>query len=70
MKFFYGVRIAGRASIVITFDQQATKLGTAPFTIQRREGVPFGENKYWSSAPVNTDLHLKLIAQWERAMTG
>jgi hypothetical protein len=57
------------AAINITFDQTSIKLGTAPFTIQRREGVPFEENKYFSTAPLRTEVHLELLERWERAMT-
>ena len=56
------------AAISITFDQLLTKIGTAAFTIQRREGVPFGENKYFSTAPLKTEIHLDLLERWERAV--
>jgi len=55
--------------VVIGFDAESTKLGTAPFTVQRREGVPFSENKYFSSAPLKTDLHMELLRMWEEAMS-
>lgn len=58
------------AVISITFDQQLTKLGTAPFTIQRREGAPFEENKYFSSAPLRTNQHLEMLEAFELAMSG
>jgi hypothetical protein len=56
------------AGISIAFDQTLTKLGTAAFTVQRREGVPFSENKYFSSAPVKTDIHIELLQMWETAI--
>lgn len=55
--------------IAIGIDKEMTKLGTAPFSIQRREGVPFRENKYWSSAPLKTDLHLELLHLLEQAVS-
>lgn len=58
------------AAISITFDQLSTKLGTAPFTVQRREGVPFEDNKYSSTAPLKTEVHLDLLERWERAVRG
>ena len=58
------------AGISIHFDMESTKLGTAAFTVQRRDGVPFRENKYFSSAPLKTDLHLELLQQWEKEMGG
>ena len=57
------------AVVSIHFDKESTKLGTAAFSVQRREGVPFGENKYFSSAPLKTDLHLELLNIWEQAMS-
>jgi hypothetical protein len=58
------------AAISIHFDKELTKLGTANFSVQRREGVPFGENKYFSCAPLKTDLHLELLEQWEQEMSA
>lgn len=58
------------AAINIHFDKESTKLGTASFSVQRRDGVPFGENKYYSSAPLKTDLHLELLQQWEQEMSA
>ena len=49
----YGPRLdyVPEAIDVSPFDQTAIKLGTSAFTVQRREGVPFEENKYFSTAP-------------------
>lgn len=55
--------------MTIQFDPLTISAGTAPFTIQRREGVPFGENKYFSTAPVRTPMHYELIAQVENALS-
>jgi len=57
------------AAISMSYDQLATRLGTAAFTVQRREGVPFAENKYFSTAPVKTEIHLQLLEQLERECT-
>lgn len=56
-------------AINIAFDKLSTKIGTAPFTVQRREGVPFEENKYFSTAPLKTEIHLELLEKWEKAMS-
>jgi len=37
----------------------------AGFTIQRRVDTPFGENKYFSEAPLPTEIHLDLLQQFE-----
>jgi hypothetical protein len=67
----YGRHLEYEPTLVgIHLDMESIKLGTAPFTVQRREGVPFAENKYFSSAPLETDLHLELLKIWEQAMSG
>ncbi|MGB6743727.1 MAG: hypothetical protein WBE38_08715 [Terracidiphilus sp.] len=67
----YGRHLEYRPSVIgLHLDLESVKLGTAAFTIQRREGVPFSENKYYSSAPLKTDLHLELLNIWELAMSG
>ncbi len=66
----YGRHLEYEPTLVgLHLDMESVKLGTAPFTVQRREGVPFSENKYYSNAPVKTDLHLELLKMWERAMS-
>jgi hypothetical protein len=37
----------------------------APFTIQRRAEAAFSENKFYSEAPLPTDIHLNLLEQFE-----
>jgi hypothetical protein len=38
----------------------------APFTIQRRAEAAFGENKYYSEAPLPTDFHISLLEEFEK----
>lgn len=54
--------------ISIAFDSLSTRFGVAGFSIQRREGVAFWENKYFSAAPLKTKVHLELLEQWEKAL--
>jgi hypothetical protein len=37
----------------------------AAFTIQRRADTPLSQNKYYSEAPFATDVHIKLLEQFE-----
>jgi hypothetical protein len=51
------------------FDKTKTPLVTAAFSIQRRGNALFSENKYFSEAPLQTDVHLKLLEQFETDLT-
>jgi hypothetical protein len=51
------------------FDKTKTPLVTAAFSIQRRGNALFSENKYYSEAPLQTDVHLKLLEQFEADLT-
>ena len=55
------------ATIGLSFDTLSTKFGVAGFSVQRREGVSFWENKYFSSAPLKTKVHLELLEELESA---
>jgi hypothetical protein len=50
-------------------DVSQIKLTPAPFTIDRRAGVPFSEGMYFSSAPLRTHFHLQLIERFERLLS-
>jgi hypothetical protein len=40
------------------------------FTIERKAGAPFSENRYFSKAPLQTKLHLSLLNDFERLLTS
>jgi hypothetical protein len=42
------------------------KHGRAPFSIHRRLDVPFSDDKYFSEAPLETETHLEILAQFEK----
>jgi hypothetical protein len=43
-------------------------LRPTPFRIERREGVEFPANLYFSTAPLRTDDHLKVLQDWEDSL--
>ena len=51
-------------------DPLARKYGIAPFSISRRAETPFSENKYFSEAPLPTDLHVKLLNEFEQLIAA
>ncbi|MGH9585294.1 MAG: hypothetical protein ACRD4O_20450 [Bryobacteraceae bacterium] len=48
----------------------ALKIVPSSFSIERRSETPFNENTYFSSAPLPTDEHLKLIEEFEQALSA
>lgn len=52
--------------LTINSDQMPRKPLHAPFTIQRRSENAFSGNKYFSEAPLQTDVHIALLEQYER----
>jgi hypothetical protein len=55
-------------NLSLDYDQLTRKHPLGAFTIQRRENTPFGENKYFSSAPLPTEMHLKLLQNFEQEL--
>jgi hypothetical protein len=53
-------------SFNIGHDPTIRKHGIAGFSIQHRVNSHVGENKYFSEAPIPTDLHIKLLQEFER----
>lgn len=49
-------------------DLLARKYSLGRFSIQRRDNTPFSENKFFSDAPLPTDIHLKVLEQFEAAL--
>lgn len=53
----------------VDHDQLERKHPIGRFSIQRRENTPFFENKYFSDAPLQTDIHIKLLEQFEAGIS-
>jgi hypothetical protein len=53
------------ANIAIGHDPMARKYGIAPFSITHRAESRFSENKYFSEAPLPTDMHISLLEEFE-----
>jgi hypothetical protein len=58
------------ALLHLTFDQLTSKLTLAPFRVERLVETPYADNKYYSTAPVHTEDHFKLIEAFEAALKG
>jgi hypothetical protein len=56
-------------SFQVQHDLLTRKYSIAGFTIQRRTETPFRENKYYSEAPLPTDLHATLLGELEADLT-
>ncbi|MFY9560750.1 MAG: hypothetical protein WAQ52_10995 [Terriglobales bacterium] len=54
----------------LDFDHTRNPLIAAPFSIQRRGNALFSENKYFSEAALPTDVHIKLLEQFEADLGG
>ena len=56
------------SSISVGSDTSKVNIRVGPFTIERRIHVPFSENMYFSSAPLQTKAHLSLLQDVESAL--
>jgi len=58
------------AILNLDYDQLTRKNPLGRFSIQRRDNTPFSENKYFSDAPLPTDIHIQLLEQFEKDLSG
>ena len=63
----YGLKVGPFevTSLVFDFDRKVMPSVSSNYTLQRREGVPFELNTYFSSAPLKTDDHIDLLQSLE-----
>lgn len=52
--------------VKVGHDPIARKYGIAPFLIEHRAETKFSENKYFSEAPLPTDMHFEILEQFEK----
>jgi len=55
-------------AVLSTPDLANTKLGPSLFRVDRLAGVPFRDQKYFSSAPLPTKDHLNILEEFEKAL--
>lgn len=54
--------------LAFDYDQLRRKHPVGRFSIQRRDNVPFSDNKYFSDAPLETEVHIRLLEELESAL--
>ncbi len=54
--------------ITINLDDSNLKVQPGAFRIERRAGIPFSENSYFSVAPLRTSDHRRLLGEFEAAL--
>jgi len=54
----------------ISFMRDPGKIGRpGPFKLEKQEGIPFEENRYYSLAPLQTEAHIELLKEFERILS-
>ncbi|MGD0793753.1 MAG: hypothetical protein ABR920_18470 [Terriglobales bacterium] len=56
-------------AVHFNFDLLTRKNPIGSFSIQRRENMPFSDNKYFSEAPLPTGVHIELLEQFEKDLS-
>lgn len=54
---------------IIFRSDPANKVSPSVFTFDRRAGAPFRENKYYSQAPLQTQVHLEMLSELENLLS-
>ena len=56
------------SGFLVTLDPELQKIPVSAFTIERRQNIAFSEDKYFSAAPLPTEVHLELVREFEEKM--
>jgi hypothetical protein len=56
------------ANLAVGHDPMARSHGIAPFTITHRAEARFSENKYFSEAPLPTEMHIAFLEEFEKGI--
>lgn len=70
--------IVGHEHHPIAFETSGIAFGTdpnigntpGPFKFERAENTPFGENRYYSAAPLQTNLHFEMLEELESILNS
>jgi hypothetical protein len=57
-------------AIRLGIDPEQQRIPIQTFTLERREGAAYSENKYFSAAPLQTNAHFAVIEEFELASLG
>jgi hypothetical protein len=57
-------------NVSVGHDPMSRKNGIAPFSITRRAESRFTDNKYFSEAPLPTDVHIAFLEEFERDLVA
>jgi hypothetical protein len=55
-------------AVALNLDDMNLKIPPGPFRLERRQGIPFTENMYYSIAPLTTNDHVRVLEQFEAAL--
>lgn len=62
--------IYGPSGLSFALDPESQRFPLANFTIERRQGIGYSEGKYFSNAPLPTEIHITVLEQFEQAMSA
>jgi len=64
----WSVEVEAARAVIACDPTKLPSQRTAEFIIERRAGVPYSQNRYFSAAPLRTEIHLELLRGFERQL--